>query len=239
MKKLLIIASLIVSSTLSVIAQNQNAIGPADPEQESTKIEKFFRNDAHSHPYTAEEIQNFCDYITKNPVGKDLSNNGRVAVQKIGVAQHLYETIKDDGHKKKIWGLMMEMFKEIQTERDRLGVAPFSSEESWLYEPPALPMMSEKELEEAKKGMTSSNPRHQEAFSQKTQLSLKITTLEYIHTYLHRAITVQMKIPLPEISSALERSPAEKARTKVFLEKQAAAAGRKKPAPKAPAVEGK
>lgn len=235
MKKTIAIALFIAALSINVLSQI--VIEPAEFEQEIMKVEEFYKKDAGRHPYTIDEIQEFCNYIEKNSVVKDLKHNDKLAIRKIKVAKHFYEHIKDKNHKAKVLDLMINMFTDIQTERDRLGVDPLSSEESWLYEPPSPPAMSEKERENANKGMTSSNPRSQEAFAKITQLHHKISILEHVHAYLHRAITEQMKIPLEGISLALERSPAEKERTKEMLERQAAASGRKKPEQKIPAAD--
>lgn len=224
---------------MSAIAQDQKGINPPKTDSDLLKMKGFLRNDASAHPYSSDEVQKFCDYINDNPIAKELRTNDEVPTRKIEVAQSFYQYTKDEIQKKKILDLMIGMFAEIQEARDALGVDPLFDEESWLYVDPSPPVLSEKEVQDFKGGMTSSNPRTHEIMNRKSAIHLKIGHLQHIHACLHRAITHEMKIPLEGISPKLERSPAEKARTKDLLEAQAAALGRKKPEPKTPANEGK
>lgn len=224
---------------ISVNAQDQKGINPTEANPEIVKIKEFLRYDSDKRPFTDEEIQKFCDYIKENLIVKDLQTNDRVPIQKIKASQYFYEHTKDENQKKKILDLMMNMFTDIQVARDALGVNPLSKTESWLYVGPPLPRTDPKDFKDLKGKMTEDQRLLNQSSSNENKLSKKISDLQHIHAYLHRAMTLQMKIPLETISPTLERSPAEKARTKDTLEKQAAALGRKKPEPEDPANDGK
>lgn len=224
---------------MSAIAQNQKGINPPETNPEIVKIKGFLRYDSDKRPFTDEEIQKFCDYIKENLIVKELQTNDRVPIRKIDAAQYFYENTKDDNQKKQILDLMMNMFTDIQVARDALGVNPLSRTESWLYVDSSPPRKDPSEFKDLNEQMTENQRRLNESNSRRNKLSKRISDLEHIHAYLHRAITLQMKIPLEGISPKLERSPAEKSRTKDMLEKQAAALGRTKPVPKDPEVDGK
>ena len=236
MKKIIHIALVMLTGSISALAQDQNGNNPPQKDPELIKIQKFYRNDTFDNPYTDEEVQKLCDYIKENPVVKDLKDDDEIPLWKIRVARNFYGSVKDKDQKKKLVDLMMNMFKEIQATRDALGVDPFDREEGWLYQPPTPPPLSKEEraqIDNSSKGSSGSSPRDHARHNKLTQINLKITHLWGIHGYLYQAMT-KMKIPLDGIPANLERSPAEKARTKDALEKQAFAMGRKKPEPKAP-----
>lgn len=214
---------------MSSIAQNQKGTSPPVTDPDLIEMNTFLRNDAYIRPYSSDEIQRFCDYIKENPVTKELKINDKVPFQKIRVAQFIYRHTKDENLKRKILDLMMGMFKDIQVARDALGVDPLSKTESWLYVDPPLPGKDPGEFNDLKEKMKAGQLRLNELNHRSNLLSKRISDLRKIHAYLYRAITVQMKVPLEGIPPTLERSPAEKARTKDMLEKQAAALGRKKP----------
>ncbi len=220
-------------------SQNQTGINPPETNPEIVKIKGFFRNDSYLRPFTDQEIQKFCDYIEANSIVKELKINDKVPFHKIRVAVYFYQNNKIENQKKKILNLMMNMFTDIQDARDALGVDPLFDEESWLYIDTTPPIKNENEYKNLEERMIADQLRSNEIMSKQSKLSKKISDLSHIHAYLHRAITHQMKVPLEGISPKLERSPAEKARTKDMLEKQAAAAGRKKPEPKAPVTDRK
>lgn len=234
MKQFIHIILITSLSFLSAIAQDQKNINPPETNPEILKINKFLRYDSDKRPFTDEEIQKFCDYIKENPIVKELKSNDIVPIRKIDTAQYFYENTMDENQKKKILDLMLKMFTDIQVARDVLGVDPLSRTEFWLYAIPPLPPTDLKGSKDLNDQMGENQRRFNERSSNMNRLSSKISNLQHIHAYLHRAITRQMKIPMKGISPTLERSHAEKARTKDFLEKQAAAAGRKKPEPKTP-----
>lgn len=234
MKTLIQIIIITSLSFVSAIAQDRKNVNPPETDPDLIKMKGFLRNDAYSLPYSADEIQKFCAYIKDHSIVKDLKINDKVSIQKIRTAQFLFEDTKDETQKKKILDLMMNMFTEIQNVRDGLGVDPLSRTESWLYVDPSPARKDPSEFKDLKEQMTEDQRRLNERNSRSNKLSKRIGDLEHIHAYLHRAIAVHMKIPLEGISPALERSPAEKAKTKEVLEKQAAELGRKKPEPKDP-----
>ena len=224
---------------MSATAQDQKDLNSPERDLALNDTRGFLRNDSYSRPYSSDEVQRFCDYVKRNPIVKDLNNNHKVPEQKIRVARDLYLHTNDENQKKKILDLMMGMFTDIQVARDTLGVDPMSRTESWLYVDPETLTNDPSEFENLKEEMIGDQQRLNEGTSRMNKLSKKISNLESIHAYLHQAITIHLKIPLPEISLKLERSPAEKARTKDLLEKQAAASGRKKPEPETSVNEGK
>jgi hypothetical protein len=228
--QIILITSLVF---VSAIAQDQKGIDLPETDPDLISLKGFLRNDDYMNPYTSEEIQKFCDYIKENSILKRLEDNDKVPFRKIKIAQSLYRYTKDENQKKKILDLMMGMFKEIQVTRDALGVDPLSRTESWLYVDSSAPRKDPSKFKDLKEQMTEGQRRLNESNSRRNKLSNKIGNLSTIHAYLHRAVTHHMQIKLEGISPTLERSPAEKARTKDFLEKQAAAAGHKKPETKA------
>lgn len=239
MNKLIQIILITSLGFMSAIAQDQKGINPPETDPDLVKMKGFLRNDAYIHSYSSDEIQKFCDYINDNPIVKELKTNDKVPIRKIKVAQSFYQYTKDEIQKKKILDLMMGMFKDIQVARDALGVDPLSRTESWLYVDPSPPRKDPSEFKDLAEQMVEGQRRLNESNSRRNKLSKRIGDLENIHAYLHRAITVHMKVSLPGISPTLERSPAEKARTKDMLEAQAAALGRKKPESKRSTNDGK
>lgn len=216
------------------MAQNQGGLNPPETNPEIIKIKKLVRYDAHIRPFTNEEIQKFCDYIKENPITKDIDATDRVPMEKIRVAEYFYNHTEEETHKKKLLDLFMAMFKDIQVARDALGVDPFDRNEGYLYFDPE-PAEPRKNYKDLKEEMVESQRKMNDRMTRKGRLHTEIDHLIFIHGYLHRRITDHFKIPLPHIPIDLERSPEEKARTKDMLEKKAAAQGRKKPEPKAPA----
>lgn len=239
MKKIIQIILVASLSLMSATAQDQKGINPPEKNPEMLKINEFLRYDSDERPFSDEEIQKFCDYIKGNSIVKESQINNRVPIEKIRAATYFYKHTNDENQKKKILDLMMNMFTEIQTARDALGVDPLSRTESWLYVDPSTPRKDPSEFKDLAEQMVEGQRRLNESNSRRNKLSERIGELENIHAYLHRAITVHMKVSLPGISPTLERSPAEKARTEDLLEAQAAALGRKKPEPKRPTNDGK
>lgn len=195
---------------------------------EIEKVAQWQKLDRHREPVTNEQAKEFFMYIGQNPLIQHFEIDTDVAHHKIRAALNLYRNIDDEMQRKKIINLFMNTLGEIQKARDTLGVNPNSETEGYLYvNPPLAP----KDPEENDGEATLSSPRFHEVINKKIQSRIKIENLEQIHGYLYGVVTSDLEIPLEGISPKLERSPAEKARTKDFLEDRAAALGRIKPEP--------
>jgi len=233
MKYFIVISCFLSIGFISAVAQIQAVTEQPKKNPEIENLDKWGTLNSYVTPITDQQVEDFCKYIEKNGVTHKSELNEDVALYKIRTAQLLYKQCEDFDQKKKLVDLMLNMFKEIQVTRDALGVDPLSRTESWLYVDSSAPRKDPSEFKDLKEQMTEGQRRLNESNSRRNKLSNKIGNLSTIHAYLHRAVTHHMQIKLEGISPTLERSPAEKARTKDFLEKQAAAAGHKKPETKA------
>jgi hypothetical protein len=193
------------------------------------ELNRFIRLDPLEQPITDKNVEDFCQFVDRNPVVDGNNVASKMGIPIVRTATNLYGEVTDESQKKKILNLMMGMFLQIQAARDTWGVDPLSKTESRLYFDPPL---SEAEKQKYKNLGLGDQTQQNDSMSRRNRLTTKIDGLSHLHGYLHRAITYQLKIPLPGISAQLERSPAEKARTKDMLEKQATERGRPAPVPK-------
>jgi hypothetical protein len=233
MKLLIKIGIFFILSNCLSVGQDDGEINRQKIKIEIEKLAPWRRLSRHVKPVTNEQVDSFFEYIKVNRILEHYETDYTIADSKIKAAGNLHENIDDKVQKKKIIELFMNTLKEIQAVRDTLGINPDSETEGYLYVNPPL---GPKDPNNMAGERTLSSPRFHEVLNRRTQSMKKIENLEQIHDHLYRLMTMEMKIPLEGISPILERSPAEKARTKDMLEKQAAAAGRKKPEPKAPVV---
>lgn len=228
MKKLSTIIVAIGLCGLFAAAQDQSGVNSPEKNPKMVEVTKFLRTDKYERPYTSMEIQNFVDFIEKNPITNGIENDERVPRTKIDLAQDLYDYTKDPADKKKLVNILMKTLRDIQVLRDKLGINPSPhSEERWLYITPK-PLPGEDTQAWTNRATVQINKQIKD-----------IESIENIYRDIYETLTEKMKIKLEGIPKLLERSPEEKARTKDMLEKRAAAAGHKKPEPEAPVVETK
>ena len=219
MKALIKLAVIFCTSFTIVDAQEQSGDNPSAKNPEIVKLNEWRSLDPNVRSITDQEIQRFCDYLRNSPVVDISTDDGsKVGTYKAWTAQGLYGKASNERQKKMIVDVMLDMLKRIQAERDALGVDPMSKTESHLYVDPPTPKKEHKNDREA---MIEGQQRDNDMMAKRNRLSKKISNLSIIYGNFHRALT-QLKVPLDGIPFQLERSPAEKARTKEMLEKRAA-----------------
>jgi hypothetical protein len=228
---------LLVFSNCVSIGQDGDDSTRQKIKSEIDKTSEWRILDRYKNPVTDEQVQAFFEYIKKNPIIQYYGIDDQVAFYKIRAARNLYKNIDDEAQRKKIIELLLNTFKEIQAERDTLGINPYSETEGYLYVNPVIEPRSDP-VNEGDETISFSQ-RFNEMLDKRIKNRVKIEGLEQIHGNLYDLMTDEMKIPLKGIQPRLERSPEEKARTKEILEKQAAALGRKKPEPEAPEIDAK
>lgn len=177
--------------------------------------------DKNREPVTDEHVSGFMEYITGNPILQDYESDHRAANFKIRAAINLYKNIDNKELRDAIIEVLMKTFERIQAERDTLGINRNSKTEGHLYVRPDIILKDP----EGSQGMML-GPRIHDVLIKEARRINNIESLEQIHGALYDSL-VEIKVQPCGITPRLERSPAEKARTKDALEAQAAAAREK------------